>query len=170
MYNWTNDLPENSNAREDFLEILDYFNNVFDTTNNEKRKGTNPNAMQSKVAALKDTKHINAVAVLEGEENDDVLYEEFQAFKNDINRNSEVGFQSESDEISFDDWKIKRKQLKEGIGENYKNAFRFFERKEQEVGIVAPKVSSSVARVMGLHSTLDAKSNPLTRKHPPPHH
>ena len=44
------------------------------------------------------------------------------------------------------------------------------EKKEQEVGIVAPKVSSSVARVMGFHSTLDAKSNPLTRKHPPPHH
>jgi len=65
---------------------------------------------------------------------------------------------------SFEDWRIKRKELKEGIDENYKNAFRFFERKEQEVGIVAPKVSSSVARVMGLHAALDAKSNPLTRK------
>ncbi len=65
---------------------------------------------------------------------------------------------------SFEDWKIKRKELKEGIDENYKNAFRFFERKEQEVGVVAPKVSSSVARVMGLHTALDAKSNPLTRK------
>jgi hypothetical protein len=85
----------------------------FDTTNDEKRKGTNPNAMQNRVAALKDTKRINPVAIIEGEENDDVLYEEFQAFKNDINRNSEVEFQSESDDISFDDWKIKRKQLKE---------------------------------------------------------
>lgn len=37
MYNWTNDLPENSNARQNFLEILDYFNNSFDTKNTETK-------------------------------------------------------------------------------------------------------------------------------------
>ena len=31
MYNWTNDLPENCNSRQDFLDILDYFNFSFNT-------------------------------------------------------------------------------------------------------------------------------------------
>lgn len=37
MYNWTNDLPENSNARDNFLEILEYFNKSFDTEKNQTK-------------------------------------------------------------------------------------------------------------------------------------
>jgi hypothetical protein len=37
MYNWTNDLPENCNARKDFLEILEYFNVNLETINNQTK-------------------------------------------------------------------------------------------------------------------------------------
>ena len=37
MYNWSNDLPENTHARQNFLEILDYFNKSFDTKNKETK-------------------------------------------------------------------------------------------------------------------------------------
>lgn len=37
MYNWTNDLPDNSNARKDFLEILEYFNVNLETINNQTK-------------------------------------------------------------------------------------------------------------------------------------
>jgi len=122
----------------------------------------------SKATTLKDSKH-NAIAALtidENEESDDALYEEFQAFKEEAHRLSEVGLGSDDgDEILFEDWKIERKQLKDGVGRQYEKAFRFFEKREQEVGIVAPKVSSSVQRAMGIHDALDHSRNPLNRKH-----
>ena len=69
--------------------------------------------MQNKVTTkFKGTKHINAVTINEAEESDDTLYEEFQAFRIDANRRSEVGLSSEVDEISFEDLKIWRKELR----------------------------------------------------------
>lgn len=127
----------------------------------QKPKVTNSNPIKNKVTAkLKDTKHINTVTINEDEENDDALYEEFQAFRNDLNRHSEVGLSSEGDEISFEDWKIKRKDLR-AKDVNYVSAFRFFERREQEHGEKAPKLTSSQQRAMGLHTKFGRRASAL---------
>jgi hypothetical protein len=127
----------------------------------QKPKANNSNPMQNKVTTkFKDTKHINTVTINEDEESDDALYEEFQAFRNDTNRHSEVGLSSEGDEISFEDWKIRRKELR-AKDQNYVNAFRFFERREQETGEKAPKLTASQQRAMGLHTKFGRRASAL---------
>ena len=94
-------------------------------------------------------------------ESDDSLREEFQEFQltHQDARSNDEGF----NELRFAEWKIEMKELK-GVGKNYENAFRFFERKEQEVGIIVPKLNSSVQRAIGIHNAFDKKTNPLARK------
>ncbi len=117
----------------------------------QKPKVVSTNPLQTKIAHLKDGKHeIKKTVIAEDEEDDDALYEEFQVFRIDLNRRSEVGLSSEGDEISFEDWKINRKNLR-AKEESYVNAFRFFERREQETGTKAPKLTPSQQRAMGLH-------------------
>ena len=94
-------------------------------------------------------------------DSDDSLREEFQEFQ--LTHQDSPSNDDMSSNLSFEEWKIERKELK-GVGEHYENAFRFFERKEQEAGIAIPKVTSSVQRAMGIHNALDNKNNPLSRK------
>ena len=122
----------------------------YDTAYQKSKVGT-ANPLHNKITNFKDEKHnIKNVKIHEDEENDDELYEEFQAFRIDSNRRSEVGLDSEGDEISFEDWKIKRKELR-AKEESYVNAFRFFERREQETGAKVPKFTASQQRAIGLH-------------------
>ena len=66
---------------------------------------------------------------------------------------TEIGLETEGEEITFEDW-IKRKQL-HATDQNYVNAFRFFEKREQQVGMAVPY--GGVAKLVG-------GKNPLKRK------
>ncbi len=116
------------------------------------------NLLQALQRPLQKTKLPN---ITKDVESDDSLREEFQEFQ--LMHQGSATNDDISSNVSFEEWKIERKVLK-GVGEHYENAFRFFERKEQEVGIAVPKIASSVQRAMGIHNALDNKNNPLNRK------
>ena len=139
----------------------DEYTNSFDINGNKPDR--NQPSLNPLLAARSALRKVDVLIADEDQDSEDSLREEFREhfLKLQDSTSDETGM---SDEFSFEEWQVQRKILKEGVKRHYEDAFRFFEKKELEVGIAAPKITPSIQRAMGLHNALDNKSNPLALK------
>ena len=87
------------------------------------------------------------------QEDDETLYIEYQ---NQCENTESADYSLNSESMSFEEWKVNRKQFKQGTRKSFVAAFQAFEDREQQVQDI-----SSMNNTMNLYKSGSARVNPL---------
>ncbi len=134
------DDPVVEDVEESIHEVA--YDNIYQVNEEVKSSNTSPNPLFKTIQSRKEA------------QDDESLFIEYQTHC------SNDEYHVDGEQLTFEEWKVKRKEFKQGTRRSFVKAFQIFEEREQQHQLG----SSSVVNTMHLNKQVSVKSNPLKRK------